>query len=110
MVNILSQNDIAAMSPDEYSHHVLRYAAIRSCYAEYNVRHPDEEHGRDESLAVALQATYEAFFDVMMEDLEDFPEERRVKVLEFVLEQLNRDVLHLDKVILTCSEDRASQQ
>lgn len=78
------------MLPDEYSHYTLRYAAIRSGFAEYNLRYPTVESGRDECLASVLESSYEGLFDILMDDLEDFEPDTRVKALDYFIEQIAR--------------------
>jgi hypothetical protein len=77
------------MLSDEYSHYILRYCAIRSGVAEYDLTYPNADSGRDESLYSVLQSNYETMFDVLMDDLESMDDERRIRFLSYVVYQID---------------------
>ncbi len=81
--------DTREMLPDEYSHYVLRYSAIRSGFAEYNLLHYSSET-RDPYLVSLFESMYMDTFNGLMEDLGKSPEDQRIRVLDYVIEQINR--------------------
>ncbi len=87
MVNL--KVNTKAMLPDEYSHYVLRYSAIRSGLSDYNLDVPPHEQNGE--IHVILQSMYEAMFDNLMDDLEDYSADRRVCVLDYFIEQIERE-------------------
>jgi len=80
--------DTKNMSPDEYSHYVLRYSAIRSGLAEYNLTTPKKDYS--EEIQLVLRSCMENVFDGLMDDLEDFPDDRRTNALNYFIEQIAR--------------------
>lgn len=80
--------DTTTMLPDEYSHYVLRYSAIQSGLAGYNLSVPEDKY--DEEIRLILCSAYESLFASLMDDLEDFPQSRRAKALNYYIEQISR--------------------
>ena len=77
------------MLPDEYSHYVLRYSAIRSGLSSYNLDTPMGQY--DDFVGALLRSMYEAMFDNLMDDLEGMDEDQRVKALDYFVEQIDRE-------------------
>ena len=82
------------MLPDEYSHYVLRYSAIRSGFCEYNLYTPPES--RNEIIASTLKTMYTGLFTVLMERLELLPSMLRIKTLDYFVEQIDRFDMEVD--------------